>query len=213
MNLPDPMLLSESKVSPLGRPGWIYEVKYDGHRMLAGIVKGLVHLRSRGRDGRGGANYTARFPEVASDLAQLGDGPHILDGEICVLDEDGRSIFDPLQDRAVRSRPRPSDPPATFMVFDALAIDGRPLIGLPVEQRKAALQELLPAGDDALDHVRFVQHFDAEHGRSLFQQAVKLRLEGLVAKRLGSAYEPGERTEAWLKVKVRGAVPPERFKR
>lgn len=61
--------------------------------------------------------------------------------------------------------------------------------------------------------VHYVEHFPAAHGRSLYQQAVKLMLEGLVAKRLGSYYEPGQRTEAWQKVKVPGAVPPERFKR
>lgn len=200
------MLLAEGMPPPFDKPGWIYEVKYDGHRVVAGIVGGKVHLRSRGdRD------YTRRFPEVTRELATLGGGPHILDGEVVVLDpETGRSLFDPLQARALRAKPLPTDPPAVYMVFDALMIDGRGLVELPVEARKAELFRLLGGQRQA---VQYVEHFPAAHGRSLYQQAKKLELEGLVAKRLGSVYKRGERSEDWIKCKVPGAVPPERFKR
>ena len=199
------MLLSEAELPVLGRPGWIFEVKWDGYRMVAGVSQGKAHLRSRN-----GADYSKSFPEVIAGLAQLGDGPHILDGEVVVLDDQGRSDFNALQDRARRRKPRESDPPAVFMVFDALAIDGKALIGLAVEQRKALLQALLSEGVPA---VHYVEHFDAEHGPSLHKQAVRLELEGLVAKRLGSVYKPGERSQDWVKVKRKGAIPPERFKR
>lgn len=199
------MLLSETKFPVLGRPGWIYEIKWDGYRMVAGVAAGQAALRSRG-----GADYTKTFPEVANGLAQLGAGPHILDGEVVVLDEQGRADFNALQDRARRRRWREGDRPVVFMVFDALALDGRALIGEPVEARKAALKKLLSSN---LPAVKYVDHFDAEHGPSLFKQAVQLELEGLVAKRLGSVYKPGERSEDWVKVKRPGAIPPERFKR
>jgi bifunctional non-homologous end joining protein LigD len=204
MVLPDPMLLSESKVTPLDKPGWIYEVKYDGYRIVAGVVDGVVQLRSRG-----GADYTRAFPEIVEALASLPGGPHIFDGEAVVLDENGRSDFNRFQDRARRRTRRPGDDPVVFAAFDLLAHDGHAVIGAPVEERKALLRGLLP---QALDAVHYVEHFDAEHGRSLYRQAVTLGLEGLVAKRLGSLYRPGERSPEWVKAKVPGAVPPERFR-
>jgi bifunctional non-homologous end joining protein LigD len=88
--------------------------------------------------------------------------------------------------------------------------DGRSLIGLPVEERKAQLQELLTPAPTA---VLYVGHFDAQHGRELFERAKEWKLEGLVAKRLGSLYTPGERSSDRVKCKVPGAVPPERFRR
>lgn len=97
-----------------------------------------------------------------------------------------------------------------FCAFDLLAMGGRSLIGAAVEQRKAMLEALL---DPLPPAVQYTGHFDAEHGRELYERAKQLKLEGLVAKRLGSTYEPGVRSPAWQKVKVPGAVPPERFKR
>jgi bifunctional non-homologous end joining protein LigD len=205
MNVPDPMLLSET-ASPLGKRGWIYEIKYDGWRLMAGVSRGKVHIRTRN-----GADYTAVFPEVVAALAELPGGPHILDGEGVVLDGAGRSDFDRLQDRALpRRAPGRGADPVNFMVFDLLMRDGRALVELPVEQRKTELRDLL---DDSSGAARYADHFAWNHGRSLFQQAKELGLEGLVAKRLGSIYKPGERTEDWQKVKVPGAVPAERFKR
>lgn len=206
MVLPDPMLLGEGGPSPLDKAGWIYEIKYDGWRLMAGVVGGQVHIRTRG-----GADYTNTFPEIVQALAALPGGPHILDGEGVVLDESGRSDFNRFQDRALpRRAPRAGDHAALFMVFDALMIDGRGLVELPLEERKEQLRQLLAAAGEA---VRYVDHFGWQHGRSLFQQAKALGLEGLVAKRLGSPYLPGVRTAAWQKVKVPGAVPAERFKR
>lgn len=205
MNLPDPMLLSET-ASPLGKKGWIYEVKYDGWRLMAGVVSGKVHIRTRN-----GADYTHVFPEIVAALAALPGGPHILDGEGVVLDEAGRSVFDRLQDRALpRRAPKAGADPVHFMVFDVLMRDGRGLVEHPVEHRKAELFQMVGSASGA---VRYVDHFEWNLGRSLFKQAEALGLEGLVAKRLGSVYKPGERTEDWQKVKVPGAVPAERFKR
>jgi len=206
MILPDPMLLSEGNVSPLDKPGWIYEVKYDGWRLIAGVAYGQAHIRTRG-----GADYTIVFPEIIAALSELPGGPHILDGEGVVLDDQGRSSFDRFQDRALPRRPpRPGDDPVLFMLFDALMINGQGLIDRPVEERKALLFDLVGR---ALGALRYVEHLPWQQGRAMFQQAKSLKLEGLVAKRLGSIYLPGERTEDWRKVKVPGAVPAERFKR
>jgi bifunctional non-homologous end joining protein LigD len=220
--LPAPMLLHEGRrPPPFDQPGWIYELKFDGYRMMAGIDDKDASLRSGASSQarqprvrlmtRRGADATRWFPEVAQGLARLAGGPHILDGEVCVLDERGVSDFNRLQDRARRRCFYPDCDPVVFCAFDLLALDGRSLIGLPVEVRKAKLAALLTP---ALPSVLYVGHFDAEHGRVMFEQAVHpLRLEGLVAKRLGSPYRPGERSADWVKVKRPGAVPPARFRR
>jgi bifunctional non-homologous end joining protein LigD len=206
MILPVPMLLDEGRVgSPLGKPGWIYEIKYDGWRIMDGIMDGNAHLATRN-----GADYTKAFPEVATSLAKLPGGTHILDGEVYVLDEAGRSDFMRLQERARRKRWYEGCDPVVYCPFDLLAKDGRSLIEEPVEKRKQQLRALLPPN---LPAVLYVDHCSAEHGRGLFEQAKALEMEGLVAKRLGSTYKPGERSLDWVKVKRKGAIPPERFKR
>ena len=122
-----------------------------------------------------------------------------------MLDDLGRSDFMRLQDRARRRCYYPECDPVVFCAFDLLAVDGRSIIGLPLEARKARLAALL---SPAL----YVGHFTADEGRVMFEQAVhQLQLEGLVAKRLGSLYRPGERSPDWVKVKRKGAVSPQRF--
>jgi bifunctional non-homologous end joining protein LigD len=129
---------------------------------------------------------------------------------VCVLDEWGRSDFNRLQDRAKRRKWYAGCDPAVFCAFDLLALDGGSLIALPVESRKAKLEQLLtPAPASVL----YVGHFDAAHGKELFDHATELKLEGLVAKRLGSVYVPGERSADWVKCKVPGAIKPDRFRR
>lgn len=199
------MLLSEDKRMPLGKPGWLYEIKFDGYRLVAGVSDGQVELRTRN-----GADATKWFPEIVTGLKALKGGPHILDGEVCVLDDVGRSDFNRLQDRARRRKWYEGADPVVFCAFDLLAQHGKPLIGLPVEVRKQRLAALLTPAPAC---VLYVGHFDAAHGQQLYDTAKQLKLEGLVAKRAGSLYLPGERSADWVKCKVPGAVPPERFKR
>ena len=206
MILPATMLLDKGTgVPPFDKPGWLYEIKFDGYRIVAGVENGNVRLMTRS-----GADATKWFPEVVQGLGALEGGPHILDGEVCVLDDLGRSDFNRLQDRARRRRWYEGADAVVFCVFDLLHRDARNLIDLPVEARKSELRVLLtPAPASTM----FVGHFDSDEGRTLFGQAKELKLEGLVAKRLGSPYKPGIRSPDWVKVKVPGAIPPERFKR
>jgi bifunctional non-homologous end joining protein LigD len=132
-----------------------------------------------------------------------------LDGEVCVLDDIGRSDFDRLQVRARKKRWYSGCDSVVFCAFDLLAQDGRSLISVPVEARKLALRKLIPRGTPS---VLYVGHFESEHGANLFAQAQALNLEGLVAKRAGSIYVPGVRSSDWVKCKVAGAILPERFK-
>ncbi|MDF2457772.1 MAG: hypothetical protein K0S79_188 [Nitrospira sp.] len=199
------MLLSQERRPLLGQSGWLYEIKFDGYRLIAGVEAGQIELRTRN-----GVGATKWFPEVVAGLKSLTGGPHILDGEVCVLDDLGRSDFNRLQDRAKRRKWYEGADPVVFCAFDLLARDGRSLIGLPIEARKQQLQELLTPQPAS---TMYVGHFDWEHGPELFAKARTLKLEGLVAKREGSFYLPGERSKDWVKCKVPGSVPAERFKR
>jgi len=199
-----PMLLDERPLD-LEHPDWIYEIKLDGYRLLAEFGDGVCHLKTRN-----GSDATTWFPEVVEGLAEVAGGPYVTDGEVCVLDEFGRSNFDRLQDRARRRRWYEGADPVVYCIFDLLVDRGADITGKPLRYRNARLAELLtPAPSSTL----FVQHF-AGAGKELFDVAVhQLELEGVVAKRIESPYRPGERSRDWVKVKRKGAVPPERFKR
>jgi bifunctional non-homologous end joining protein LigD len=188
------------RVPPFAQSGWIYELKFDGYRLVAGLHDGQVKLATRK-----GADATRWFPEVVQGLAQIPGGPaRPLAVQVCVLDELGRSDFNRRQDRARRRCFYPECDAVTFCAFDLIARDGHSLIGLPVEQRKLQLHQLLTPMPGV---ILYVGHFDAQHGRVVFEQAVhQLKLEGLVAKRLGSPYRPGERSPDGMKVKRPGAV-------
>lgn len=171
-----PMLLTDRRPPPPAS-GWLYELKHDGDRVLARVDGGEVQLRTRN-----GAYCPSWYPEVVRGLASLA-GQHILDGEACVLDDIGRPDFNRLQDRSRRRGWRPGDDLVTFMAFNLLVHRGRDVRGWPVERRKSALQApLTPAPASVL----YVGHLE-EGGAELYAQACALQLEGIVAKRLGSA--------------------------
>jgi bifunctional non-homologous end joining protein LigD len=197
-----PMLLTDRRRPPPA-PGWLYELKHDGYRVLARLDRRQVELRTRN-----GADCAGWYPEVVQSLATLA-GQHILDGEVCVLDELGRPDFERLQERSRRRRWYAGCDPVAFLVFDMLVHRGRDIRAWPVERRKAALQALLTPAPPA---VLYVGHLE-DGGNRLYAQACALQLEGIVCKRLGSPYVGGERNGDWLKVKRPGAVPAERFRR
>ena len=198
-----PMLLDERPV-PFDLPGWIYEIKHDGYRITAMFGDGKCKLRTRG-----GADATKWFPEVAMSLAAIKGGPFITDGEVCVLDHLGRSDFDRLQVRARRRRFVEGGDMVGFAVFDLLVDRGQDITREPLAARKVILGELLYP---VPDYVLLVGSFQTGTARVFSEAVMGLGLEGLVAKRLDSTYQPGVRTTDWVKVKRKGAVPAERFK-
>jgi bifunctional non-homologous end joining protein LigD len=190
-----PMLARLSDL-PENEEAYAYEIKWDGIRALLYTDHGHVRLESRtGRD------ISRQFPELRKLGRELGAHRAVLDGEIVAFDDEGRPSFQRLQGRihlasesAVRSRMR--DVPVTYMVFDVLYLDGRPLLRLGYEERRHVLAGLKLEGDfwQTPDH-------HVGEGKALLEASRRQGLEGVVAKRLGSSYEPGKRSSAWLKVK------------
>jgi bifunctional non-homologous end joining protein LigD len=199
-----PMLCDERPID-MADPEWIFDLKYDGYRLLASISKGVVELRTRG-----GVVATAWFPEVTRELAKLPGSLTVLDGEVVVLDEIGRSDFDRLQTRARRRRFYPGADSVVFCAFDLLIENGIDLMQVPLIKRRARLEKLLK---NCRDSVMVVGYFESHQAKTIFHEAVvPLKLEGLVAKRKKSIYVPGVRSADWVKVKRKGAIPAERFK-
>jgi bifunctional non-homologous end joining protein LigD len=194
------MLLTERKAVPR-EAGWLYEIKFDGYRVLA----------STGPDGRlksrGGIDASRWFPEVVAAVADMPPGC-VLDGEVCVLDDLGRSDFDRLHARAQRKGWYEGADLVVYCVFDVLVAKGKDVRGMALEKRKATLARMLRAHSDQVLHVT-----GTDDGNWLYGTALQLELEGVVGKRLGSTYQDGKRSADWFKVKRPGAVPPERFKR
>jgi len=178
-----PMLATLAAEVPVG-PGWLYEVKWDGYRALATVGGGDVALTSRR-----GNDLTSRFPEVARAIGRATRSPDcVLDGEVCALDEQGRSSFSVMQQ---------GSGPLVYYAFDVLEIDGEPVLDLPLTERRDRLRRLLDLRGGT---VRLSEAFD--DGVALYAAAEEQRLEGIVAKRAESRYLPGKRTREWLKVKT-----------
>jgi bifunctional non-homologous end joining protein LigD len=200
-----PMLLDSRRHLPFDSPDWVFEIKNDGYRVLAEFGSGQVALRTRGKQ-----DCSTWFPEVVHALGAYQGGPYVVDGEVCVMDEIGRSDFDRLQDRARRRCYYPDCDPVVYAIFDLLVDRGENIMGLPLVHRKERLGKLFkPKPKQTL----LVMDAIPEYGIELYAMAVALKLEGLVAKRKESIYVPGERTGAWRKIKRPGAVPPERLRR
>jgi len=178
-------------------PDWLYEIKFDGYRCLAGFGGDrAVQLRTKS-----GADCTAWYPEVAAALAQVPRGPHVVDGEACVLDDLGRADFNLMQARARRRRWYKGCDPVTLLAFDLLVHDGHSIMELPLVERKARLARLFAGVPPQSILVLGELPADA----ALFQQFVlPLGLEGFVAKRRASTYQPGMRSRDWLKIKRPG---------
>jgi bifunctional non-homologous end joining protein LigD len=180
-----PMLATLAEDVPRGA-GWVFEVKWDGYRAIATLAGGDATLTSRN-----GNDLTARFENVAKEIPKGLKTPDcVLDGEVCALDEAGRSSFSAMQ----QGKP---GTPIVYYVFDVLEIEGEPLIDLPLVKRREQLEQLL---DRRNKTVRLSETFD--DGQALLDAAKQQQLEGIIAKRLDSRYLPGKRTRDWLKVKT-----------
>ena len=172
---------------PFDDPNWLYEVKWDGYRAVASINKGEVDLISRNNK-----TFNDKFYSIHKILKKWKMNA-VLDGEILVLNDKGISDFGALQNW--RSD---ADGQLIYYVFDILWYEGKNLMGLPLEQRQAILQNILPADDD---HVRASKSFKA-NGKEFFEAAKKIGLEGIIAKKADSPYSPDVRSRDWLKIKV-----------
>jgi bifunctional non-homologous end joining protein LigD len=192
-----PMQTADANVKAFTDPAWLYELKFDGYRTLAGFGGGVdVDLRTKA--GKPCAHW---YPEVAEQLAKIPGGPHVIDGEACVLDHAGRSDFNRFQERARRRCWYKGCDQVTLCAFDLLVYNGRNVMGLQLVERKALLQKMLTKVPKQV--VLFVDDLPADAG--LFQQVViALQLEGFVAKRKASTYQPGARSPDWRKIKRLG---------
>ncbi len=196
----EPMLATLATPDAVGDPSnWHFEMKWDGVRIIAYLEDGQVRLLSRrGRD------ETARYPDLVPDLAALGCKQAVLDGEIVVLDAGGAPSFGLLQPRINLTRANDiaaaaRQAPAQLLLFDLLSLDGESLVGRPYEKRRELLEELQPS---AVSRVQVPPVFEGDLAAAMDSSAA-FRLEGVVAKRRGSVYEPGRRARTWLKIKHR----------
>lgn len=181
------------------------ELKHDGYRCLAEIQGQRVELRTRN-----GADATGWWPEAAKALAGLATARTVLDGEMVVLDDLGRSDFERLHARSRRRGWYDGADAVVYAAFDVLVHRGKDVRARPLVDRKALLARLLAKPRPG---VLLVQHVDGLHAPELYRMACELKLEGIVVKRLDSHYECGVRSEAWVKVKRPGATPAQRFER
>jgi bifunctional non-homologous end joining protein LigD len=190
-----PMLATAG--SAFSDPAWVFEIKYDGYRLLAGKENGQVRLLSRNNH-----DFTRVFPEIAEVLSALPYQHYLLDGEVVVHDEHGLPSFSGLQQRGRLTRATDIGRaavrwPATLYVFDLLLFDDYDLRRLPLTTRKSLLSELLPS----LGPIRVSEHIDGA-GIAMFEQLKTLGLEGIVAKRADAPYV-GRRSTDWIKVNTR----------
>jgi bifunctional non-homologous end joining protein LigD len=189
--------LAEPRVSAFTSPGWLFELKFDGFRMLAERRGGVVRLvLRRGREA------TAQFPEVAAVLAALPGPDFILDGEVVIQDAEGHPIFQRLLKRSTLTAPRDIDhgmraDPAIYCAFDLIALDGVDLRDQPLRARKELLFKLVPKAEGLLP----VEHVE-EQGEALLELVKARGLEGVMAKRADAPYRGG-RGEAWLKIPLK----------
>ena len=183
------MLATLSK-EPVTGPEWVYEEKYDGIRAVAYRDGDRVRLLSRT-----GQDLTAGFSSVADAVRDLPDRDTVLDGELVVFDAKGVSRFQLLQRRGIDPRTRP-----VYAVFDCLRSEGRDVLRRPLEERRERLLELVPKRAGPLMPSRRLPR----GGEKALAIARERGWEGVIAKLAGSPYEPGVRSRAWLKIKVRG---------
>jgi bifunctional non-homologous end joining protein LigD len=182
---------------------WIYELKFDGIRLVAIKIDNKVSLLSRNKN-----ELARRFPEIVEAVKDLPARECVIDGEVVALDEKGRSSFQLLQAREMEGRKSP----VYFYAFDLLQLDGKSLIALPLEARKNVLEKLCA---DAGDPIRYSGPIGGDAKR-LLEEVKRRGLEGIVAKQRNSIYEPGRRSSAWIKLKcvneqefvIGGYTPP-----
>jgi bifunctional non-homologous end joining protein LigD len=190
-------MMARTGMLPRDDEHWAFEVKWDGVRAICHSEPGRMRLHSRNL-----LDITPRYPEVGRLNRALSHHRAVLDGEIVALDAEGKPSFGALQRRmhvgsesAVRRLAK--EAPVTYVIFDLLWLDGHSLMDLPYTERRARLAEL-ELGDGGRWRV---PDYVVGHGEQLLAATEQQGLEGVIAKRLDSPYEPGRRTPCWLKIK------------
>jgi len=181
----EPMLLLRRATLP-DEPRWEYQLKFDGYRAIAFKTGGTVHLRSRNDN-----DFSVRYPTIVNGLAQL-PNETVVDGELVALDGNGRPSFNALQNRD-------SNALIVYYVFDVMVLAGRDVKAERLDVRRRLLErKVLPA---LAEPIRYTGELEASLPDLI--HSVKLHgLEGLVAKRRDSRYEPGLRSGAWMKMRI-----------
>ncbi len=180
----EPMLCTLVKEVP-SSDNYLYELKWDGYRIVSFVEEGKVRM-----DSRSGLNYTSKYPPIEKALKQL-QIDVILDGEVVVFNAEGKADFDALQ------KYNGHNSPITYCVFDLLSLNGQNTMQLPLTDRRSLL-EMLVKDNDVL---QFSESFD--DGKALYEKALDENLEGIVAKKKDSIYRPGIRGNDWLKIPTR----------
>jgi len=183
---------------------WIYELKFDGIRLIGVKIDNKVSLLSRNQN-----ELARRFPEIVDAVKNLPARECVIDGEVVALDERGRSSFQLLQAREMEGRKSP----VYFYAFDLLQLDGKSLLPLPLQARKSVLEKLCA---DAGDPIRYSGAVGGD-AKTLLDEVKRRGLEGIVGKQRNSVYEPGHRSGAWIKLKcvqqqefvIGGYTPPQ----
>lgn len=182
-------MLAAKRPEPFDDEGWWFEVKWDGYRAVVGASDGIVRARSRR-----GIDLLGPFPEIGT--VEIPDGV-VVDGEIVAFDEEGRPSFSLLQGRTgFGGTGTGARVGVNLVVFDVL-FHGSEVIDLPYEERRALLERL------ELPPPMVVPEPTPASGISLFGAVKAKGIEGIVAKRLGSRYQPGRRSEDWQKISIR----------
>ncbi len=190
----EPMLATSGGLPPGDK--WAFEIKWDGVRAIGYVEGGRLRLASRRAN-----NITARYPELRELGRALSAHEAVIDGEVVAFDESGRPSFQRLQRRMHLTsegqvRRLSASDPVVYVIFDVLFLDGHSLMAAPYQERRARLLELGldgPAWQTPAHHVG--------DGAALLAASRAQGLEGIVAKRLDSAYTPGRRSSGWVKVK------------
>jgi bifunctional non-homologous end joining protein LigD len=178
-----PMLAASADALPVGE-GWVYEPKWDGYRAIVTVSGGDVTLTSRN-----GNDLTERFRDVARAAAlAIRSSDAVLDGEVCALDESGRSRFSLLQDGSGSF---------VLVLFDLLELESESLLDEPLAERRSRLEQLVGSSPTVLVSPQF------DDGQALLAAARQQELEGVVAKQVGSRYRSGRRSPDWQKLKLR----------
>jgi bifunctional non-homologous end joining protein LigD len=169
---------------PFDDAEWIFEIKWDGYRAVAEVGK-QVRFYSRN-----GLSFDRLYPKVTNELGKI-KTPAILDGEVVVINEKGKPDFQKLQQYDMHPNLT-----IVYYTFDCMAVNGKSILNLPLIERKEILKALLPKS-------KIIQYSDhiVEKGIDCFHYAVKLDVEGIIAKRANSFYTPGKRSRDWLKIK------------